>query len=65
MRQTLEELGVGHMTDVVFFDSEFTQDKVMSNKAELYRIIGKQFNIVKSEYEALLPKPSDCPKDVT
>ena len=64
-KRTLDELGIGHNTDVVIFDVEITQDKVMSNKSELYRIIASHFNIEKTEYEALLPKPLDCPKDVT
>lgn len=57
-KQTLRELGVLDLTNIVIFDSEI-QPENSANKTEYYHIIGERFGIPKSEYAALMPKVRD------
>ena len=50
-RKTLAEMGCADLSDVVIFDVDVAFDTV-SNRSELYHIIGRQFNIQKHEYES-------------
>lgn len=43
-RKTLAEMGCADLSDVVIFDVDVAFDTV-SNRSELYHIIGRQFNI--------------------
>ena len=50
-RQTLAEMGVNELSQIVIFDIEAAMDSV-SNVSELFNIIGRQFEIPKHEYAA-------------